>query len=180
MEPSPTRPRGSRPAHRGSRRCGCPGRTSTALPGGDADAKRFDLLTLRLQLVLLTGDASLAGLCERVRAIAAALESKQAIPLVAAQLPLILDVQTDEYWQDVTVPMIEVLRRRLRGLVGFIDRVHRDPVYVDFEDEMGTAIPVILPAFTGTDSTRFERKAAAYLDAHRDLPAVRKLHTNEP
>lgn len=152
----------------------------TELPGEDADAKRFDLLALRLQLALLTGDASMAALAERVRAIAAGLQSKEAIPLVAAQMPLILDIQTDEYWQDVTVPMVEVARRRLRGLVQFVDTHSRTPVYVDFEDEMGPAMPVILPGLTAADTSRFERKAAAYLNAHLDLAAVRKLHTNEP
>ena len=152
----------------------------TTLPGEDADAKRFDLLALRLQLAVLTGDAGLGPLAERVRAIAAGLQSKEAIPLVAAQMPLILDVQTDEYWQDITVPMLEVLRRRLRGLVQFVDKHSRTPVYVDFEDEMGPAMPVILPGLAAADTSRFERKAAAYLSAHRDLPAVRKLHTNEP
>ena len=41
--------------------------------------------------------------------------------MVAAELPLILELQTDEYWQDVTVAMLEMVRRRLRGLVKLIE-----------------------------------------------------------
>ena len=46
---------------------------------------------------------------------------KATIPMVRDQMALILDVQTDEWWQDVTVPMLEVMRRRLRSLIQFIE-----------------------------------------------------------
>src|SRR5436309_8814155 len=45
-----------------------------------------------------------------------------AIPMVREQMELILEVQTDEWWQDVTVPMFEALRRRLRDLVKLIEK----------------------------------------------------------
>jgi hypothetical protein len=32
--------------------------------------------------------------------------------MVAAEMPLILEIQTDELWQDVTLPMLETVRRR--------------------------------------------------------------------
>ena len=57
--------------------------------------------------------------------------------MVREQMPLIQDVQTDEWWQDVTVPMLESVRRRLRDLVKLIEKQQRKPVYTDFEDEMG-------------------------------------------
>ena len=50
-----------------------------------------------------------------MKEIAGLLEEKSAIPMVREQMALIQDVQTDEWWQDVTVPMLEVMRRRLRG-----------------------------------------------------------------
>ena len=61
------------------------------------------------------------------------------IPMVAAELALILELQTDEYWQDITVPMLESVRRRLRSLVKLIELKKRVIVYSDFEDEMGAA-----------------------------------------
>jgi len=56
---------------------------------------------------------------EQVRALAAGLEEKRAIPAVHAQLPLILDLQRDDYWQDITLPMLEQVRRRRRDLIKF-------------------------------------------------------------
>jgi len=40
-------------------------------------------------------------------------------------------------WQDVTVPMLEEVRRRLRALMGLIEPISRDPLYTNFADELG-------------------------------------------
>ncbi|EQD42645.1 type III restriction protein res subunit, partial [mine drainage metagenome] len=65
--------------------------------------------------------------------------------------------------QDVTVPMLEGMRRRLRDLIKLIERQKRKPIYTDFEDEMGGEMPVELPGFSqGTDYTKFRAKAQAF------------------
>ena len=68
------------------------------------EAKRFDLLVLNLQLALLRSEPAFERLRDQVKAIAGLLEEKSAIPMVREQMALIQDVQTDEWWQDVTVP----------------------------------------------------------------------------
>jgi type I restriction enzyme R subunit len=99
--------------------------------------------------------------------------------MVRDQMALIQDVQTDEWWQDVTVPMLEGVRRRLRDLVALIDRRQRRPIYTDFEDEMGPERGVALPGFgDGTDFAKFRAKAQAYLRAHQDHLTIRKLRMN--
>ena len=102
------------------------------LPSGldpeNEEAKRFDLLALSLQLSLLRHEPSFARLRDRVKQIAGLLEEIAAIPMVRDQMPLIQDVQTEEWWQDVTVPMLEVMRRRLRSLIQLIDKQQRKPV----------------------------------------------------
>ena len=71
------------------------------------EAKRFDLLALNLQLAMLRSEPRFTRLRDQVRELAGLLEEKSAIPMVREQMALILDVQTDEWWQDVTVPMLE-------------------------------------------------------------------------
>ena len=116
------------------------------------EAKRFDLLMLSLQLALLRAEPGFARLRDQVQEIAGLLEEKAAIPMVREQMALIQDVQTDEWWQDVTVPMLEAMRRRLRDLVQLIDKRQRKPIYTDFEDLMGGETDVTLPGFAvGTD-----------------------------
>jgi type I restriction enzyme R subunit len=95
-------------------------------------------------------------------------------------MALIQDVLTDEWWQDVTVPMLETMRRRLRGLVQLIDKRQRRPVYTDFEDLMGGETSLTLPGFAaGTDQAKFIAKARAFLRQHLDHVAVAKLRMNK-
>ena len=149
-------------------------------PEGE-EAKRFDLLVLNLQLAVLRAEPGFARLRGQVKELAGLLEEKSSIPMVRDQMALIQDVQTDEWWQDVTVPMLEVLRRRLRDLIKLIEKQKRRPIYTDFEDEMGGETSVELPGFgQGTDYAKFRAKAQAFLRAHQDHVAIHKLRTNTP
>lgn len=153
----------------------------TELDPEKEEAKRFDLLALNLQIARLRAEPGFERLRDRIKEIAGLLEEKEAIPLVRNQMPLIQALQTDEWWQDVTVPILEVMRRRLRGLVQFIDRHQRKIVYTDFEDERGDEAHVELPGFAvGADVAKFRAKAQTFLRQHLDHAAVRKLRTNQP
>jgi len=103
----------------------------------DQEAKQFDLVILRLQLGLLRHEKSFARWSNDVREIAGALEEKASIPMVRAELELIIEVQTDEFWQDITTPILENIRKRLRSLVKFVEKSKRLNVYTDFLDLMG-------------------------------------------
>jgi len=147
----------------------------------DEEAKRFDLLMLSLQLAVLRVEPAFRRLSEQVKAIAGLLEEKSGIPMVREQMPLIQDIQTDEWWQDVTVPMLETVRGRLRALVKLIEKQQRKPIYTDFEDELGNESPVELPGFAGPDSfERFRAKTRQFLREHENHLTIHKLRTNEP
>jgi type I restriction enzyme R subunit len=153
----------------------------TELPSEDEEAKRFDLLMLRLQLARLRSEPGFARLSQQVKAIAAALEEKDSIPMVREQMALIQELQTDDWWQDVTVPMLERVRKRLRSLVRLIEKIQRQPIYTDFEDELGLETSVAIPGFGGTDEfDRFRAKARQFLLAHENHIAIHKLRFNQP
>lgn len=147
----------------------------------EEDAKRFDLLVLRRQLAQLQGDAGAAErLREQVQNIANGLLGKTTIPSVAAQHELLDEVASDQWWVDVTLPMLEVARRRLRGLLQFLDKGRKDVVYTSFQDELTESTIVELPGITpGTDWERFRAKAAAYLKQHQDHVALQRLRRNK-
>jgi type I restriction enzyme R subunit len=145
------------------------------------EAKRFDLLMLRLQLAVLLAEPSFERLRDQVMEIAGLLEEKSNIPMVHEQLPLIQELQTEEWWQDVTAPMLETVRKRLRDLVRLIEKAHRNTVFSNFEDDLGEETEIDLPGFGGQDDfERFRDKARAFLRAHLDHTAIRKLRTNAP
>ncbi len=144
------------------------------------EAKRFDLLLLNLQLKRLRTEPGFERLRDQVKEIAGLLEEKSAIPMVREQMALIQEVQTDEWWQDVTIPMLEGVRRRLRDLVKLIEKQKRKPIYTDFEDVMGGETHVVLPGLgEGMDYAKFRAKAQAFLRAHQDHIAIHKLRMNK-
>jgi len=153
----------------------------TELPTEDEEAKRFDMLLLRLQLARLRSEPGFARLSQQVKAIAAALEEKDSIPMVREQMALIQELQTEEWWQDVTVPMLERVRKRLRSLVRLIEKSQRQPIYTDFEDELGLETSIEIPGFGGADEfDRFRAKARQFLLAHENHIAIHKLRFNQP
>lgn len=147
----------------------------------DEEAKRWDLLLLNTQLALLHIEPQFARLRKQVEQIAGLLEEMASIPMVAQQMPLILDLQTDTWWQDVTVPMLETARKRLRALVKLIEKSQRKPVYTDFADLLGVENVIDLPGFVAPDQfEQFKAKARAFLRTHRDNATIRKLRLNTP
>lgn len=96
-------------------------------------------------------------------------------------MALILEIQSDEFWQDVTLPMLETVRRRLRELVKLIDYKKRPLVYSDFEDRVGASAAIEVKGITiGTDMDAFRRKARLFLKPHENHLSVIKLRRNEP
>ena len=117
-----------------------------------------------------------------MKAIAGLLEEKASIPMVREQMALIQEVQTDEWWQDVTVADAgRRARKRLRALVKLIEKQQRKPIYTDFEDEMGGETAVELPGFAAPGQLRaVPRQGAGVPAEHEDHVAIHKLRMNKP
>jgi type I restriction enzyme R subunit len=151
----------------------------TELDAEPEEAKRFDLLILNLQLSLLRSAPGFERLRDQVKAIAGLLEEKSAIPMVRTQMELIQELQTDEWWVNVTVPMLELARRRLRDLAKLIEKQKRRVVFADFEDTLGADELVELPGLAaGWDFEKFRAKAQEFLREHQDHAAIWKLRMN--
>ena len=147
----------------------------------DEDAKRFDLLMLQVQLCILRAEPGLARLQWRVQQLANALLELHSVPAVKAHLLLIEAIAGDEWWQDITLPMLEQARRKLRSLVKLIEKGSRKVVYTDFEDALGETVQIDLPMVTSAvDFERFRSKAKAFLRAHDTRLALHKLRRNQP
>ena len=147
----------------------------------DADARRFDLLLYTLQLTLLRGEPRFARLQQQLRSLAAELEARANIPQVAAELELIRDLLADEWWQDVTVPMLEEVRRQLRVLVGLIETSAQEPLYTNFADELGELRELDAAALLSRDEfQQFRLRAREFLRAHEDHLTMQRLRRNQP
>ena len=144
------------------------------------EAKRFDLLMFNLEIALLRGSRSFDRLKRQLIEIVTALEDQTAIPAIAAQHALILDILSDPWWEGITVPLLELVRLRLRGLVHHIEKSKRAIVYTNFEDELGQGVEVSLPNVGEVDFARFRKKARHFLREHEDNIVIAKLRQGKP
>ncbi|MDP3849626.1 MAG: DEAD/DEAH box helicase family protein [Luteolibacter sp.] len=144
-------------------------------------AKYFDLLILRIQLGTLQPDPATPGLIQKVREIASQLEELERIPTVKKQIALIHALQTDDYWEHVTLPMLDIVRRRIRDLVKHIERGRRKIVTTDFEDEIGEGTEVQLANISAAvDRAQYKKKFQEFLKQHENQLALKKVKYNEP
>lgn len=143
------------------------------------EAKRFDLLLLNLQLSVLKTEPGFTRLRDRVKEIAHLLEGQSSIPAIRQQLHLLQSLQTEEWWEDVTVPMLEGVRKRLRDLVQLIEKSRRRIVYTDFIDSMGDGEEIRLPDFDIDGFEKFRIKARQFLRAHEEHMVIYKLRNNQ-
>jgi type I restriction enzyme R subunit len=79
----------------------------TQLAAEAEEAKRFDLLLLRLELGQLRAEPGYLHLVQQVQSLAAALETQDGIPVVREQMALIQEIQTAEWWENITLPLLE-------------------------------------------------------------------------
>lgn len=99
--------------------------------------------------------------------------------MVKAKLVLIAEVQTETWWSDVTVTMIEQLRLQLRDLIQFIDPKEQTIVYTDFTDELGEITQAEVPIKqTGFSPYQYRKKVEAYIKEHENHIAIAKLKRN--
>jgi type I restriction enzyme, R subunit len=153
----------------------------TELPSENEASKRFDLIMLRSQLAVLQSQPELTQLSQQIRAIAVSLEAKDTIPVVREQMEFIQDLQTDAWWENVTVPLLERVRRRLRSLICLIEKTQQQPIYADFADELGTETWFDLPGLNNDDEfDLFRAKARQFLLAHENHITIHKLKFNQP
>jgi len=147
------------------------------------DAKRFDMLLLNAELGVLRGEPY-ERQRRQVMQIAGALEDQDSIPVIAAQLELIEAIQADEWWVNVSYPMLEEVRKKLRLLVPLIERAKKGVIYSNFADEIGEGVEVVLPGTGGaqgsTEFIQFRKKAEYFLKQHLGEGVVAKVRSGEP
>ncbi|WHA42964.1 DEAD/DEAH box helicase family protein [Agrobacterium larrymoorei] len=144
------------------------------------EAKRFDLLMFNLEIGLLKGSKRFDKLKKQLVEIASALDEQTAIPTIAAQHALIIDILSDQWWEGITVPLLELVRLRLRGLVHHIEKRKKAIVYTNFIDELGAGTELDLPQVGEVDFARFKRKARHFVREHEDHIAIAKLRHGKP
>lgn len=149
------------------------------LEAEEETAKRFDYLMLKLMLTVLSPHKDYEKLRDQVILIANQLEEKDNIPMVNAEMELIQELQRDEYWSNITVPILESVRKRIRSLVQFIDPNQRHIIYTDFADELGIPEEISYGPSV-TEMTRYKTKVMNFLKNEENHIVLQKLKRNKP
>ena len=104
--------------------------------GDDELARRFDMLILIYQILLLSGSTDTGKYMRKIYSTAVSLEKKDNIPQVALHLPLLKEIQKNHYWETINVKKLDTLRVALRDLIKYLETVKQQPIYTNFEDEL--------------------------------------------
>ncbi|TOO78025.1 type I restriction-modification enzyme R subunit C-terminal domain-containing protein, partial [Vibrio parahaemolyticus] len=141
---------------------------------------RFDSLVLTMQLDLLEKGMISETSRGRVIEFAEQLEAKSTIPAVQAQLQLIQDIQTQEFWQNIHLVTLEELRRKLRNLMFALDKDKKEMVYTNFEDEVqGVHDVTNVYKNPSVDLAQYRKKIELYIQDHQDQLTIQKLKRNK-
>jgi type I restriction enzyme R subunit len=146
------------------------------------DAKRFDVLLLNTELGLLKGEP-FERERKRIVELASMLDDMQNIPAVRENLGLIQELQIDEWWVNVSFPMLEEVRKRLRLLVQLIEYSRKNALYSNFTDSVGRSTEIELPGTGGSIGSRefelFRKRAEFCLKEHLQDPVVEKVRSGD-
>lgn len=146
----------------------------------DEEVKRFDLLILKLQLSLVQANAtkSTKKLVTSVIKTGQRLQEKVVIEAVKKALPVIEEVQTNEFWENVTETELERVRLALRNLIHYIDKKERKVVFTDFEDKVeGIDEDSTMPETTDWRDYRVE--VNRFILNHQDHITIQKIRKNK-
>ena len=153
-----------------------------SLDDKDEAAKRFDNFVYGLVLCELEGLPGLTRAQRQLKNTAALLEQKATIPQVQAKLPLIREVQTDEFLTSHDLLRFEEMRQELRELIKFLVEggEGQKPIYTALAD------PVLEQSEgktldSGYDFGEYRERVNRYIMEHRsDTLAIHKLTQNIP
>jgi type I restriction enzyme R subunit len=145
----------------------------------EESARRFDILMYRYMLAGVNNDGSTQrSVLNKVKGIAAILETKRTLPDVLRNMELLRRIQQDDFWAGATLKEIDDVRRRVRELMYCLKNEMKtkiinvtDSVLLEREGERFTA-----------DNTleSYYRRANRYVEENGDKQSIQKLKNNQP
>ena len=92
-----------------------------------------------------------------------------------AKLEVIKEVQTEKFWEDVSVSELERVRKELRELMIFIDGKEKKTFIIDVEDEFSDGEAVGKPRLI----VSYKQKVLEYLSQNSDNHVIQKIKNLE-
>ena len=138
----------------------------------DESAKKFDVLTLLIELSLLDGETNCTKAVQTVQSVAEKLQEKASLPQVQAKMSTIKEVLSAVAWENVSLAWLEKVREDLRELVKFLMGQDGRWFSVNIEDTITNegVIVGITPRVT------YKQSVLDFLAQNRHLPVLQKIY----
>ncbi len=141
-------------------------------------AVRFDALLYAIELAHVAGNKYTRGirdLMNKVRAVS----KVGTIPAVQAQQEFISQLLQTDYVEQASIHEFEIIREKLRDLIKYIPAVDNPRYETDFTDDI-LSTTWNASQLENDDLQNYKKKVNYYIRNHMDVPAIAKLHTNQP
>ena len=137
---------------------------------------------LNYQILLLSGSDNTGKYTSNIFGTASSLQKKDNIPQVSIHIPLIKEVQTDQYWKTINIKKLESLRAALRDLIKYLDTKTQEPIFTHFEDDLDyDGIKVRGHINTSYESLQsYKDRVESYIRKNKDHLTINKLRNNIP
>ncbi len=141
-------------------------------------SRRFDLLVLKLHLAILENKPAAEIYHENLSTIGNLLSRKYTVPQVLHSKPLIEQMKTPKFYQELTHKGLDALREEIRVLVQFLDVSGVKPIYINLQDsEAVTKIGEPLPVY---GKTMYQNRVERFIRENKENITISKLSTNIP
>jgi type I restriction enzyme R subunit len=144
----------------------------------EISAVRFDALMYAIELGYIAGNTYSKGIKDlmgKVRAVA----KVGTIPAVKEQKDFINQILNTDYVERATINEFEIIREKIRELIKYIPIVERIYVNSDIEDDI-LSMDWHESELDNDDLQNYKMKVNYYIRNQVDVPAIAKLHTNQP
>lgn len=138
-------------------------------------AKKFDLLSLYVQLGMVDENFDSGRHEGQITQIADALRKRSSIPDIQAKMPLLNEIMTSAFWDNMTLASIENMRKQIRDLLKYLVGGSGKTFTVTIEDDITDG------GIAGKINTdvNYREKLLDFLTQQRDHPVLRKIHNLE-
>ena len=146
----------------------------------DEYAKRFDNFMYGMMLANIDKLPTMNYLRNQLCMTAELLERKATIPQVKQKLTLIKDIQTDTFWENISILTMEKVRQELRDLMQFlVDGPKKPKIFTRLDDPVtdskeGDALDAAY------DFEDYRKKVNRYVEEHKNDAVIYKLNHNLP
>ena len=147
----------------------------------DELAKRFDYLIYTIENAYLQNKSFLKAK-NKVKETAESLSELGTLPKVLEKKQLIMDIQKDEFWNDINIFQLEEIRNELRELIRLLDKPATKIYYTDFKDEI---VDYSEHESVGefkiiNQLVNYNKRVERYLEDFKNNDVIKRLKNNHP